>query len=709
MKRSIMVLWIFLLIGSLVATPRPVKADENALNKSTYWIKTYGGSGDERATAIAVAPNGDIIVAGYTDSFGAGKDDVWVLRLDSEGKVKWQRTYGGSDYDMAYAVAIAENGDIIVAGTTRSFGVGRYDFWILRLDPDGNIKWQKTYGGSDEDAAYAVAIAPNGDIIVAGYTESFGAGGEDVWVLRLDEKGNVKWQKTYGGNNDDRAYAIAIAENGDIIVAGYTNSFWVRNTDVWVLRLDENGTILWQKTYGSWCTEGARGVTIASNGDVIVAGYIGESGSDVWILRLDENGSMKWQKIYGRRDYLEGASAVAIAPNGDIIVAGAVFMRLSPDGWLKWAKKIRGDDIKVLPDGTSVLVGTVRTSRLWDFQVARFNIDDVPSYSGWRGWWGWDDVSIGKRNYNTDLEIHVTNAQVKTSSAKIHSTEAQIRDTDTQMKTLWAMGTLKISSEPSGAKVYVEGNYKGKTPIILNLPPGTHEIEIIKEGYKKYTTKVALNPEEKKALSVTLTPAYGFLTVYSSPSNAEVYIDGNYVGDTPLENYKLSTGEHIIKIKKEGYQDYNKTITINPAEIMKLEVTLSEKPGTLKISSEPSGAKVYINGDYKGETPLTLELEPGTYTVKLTKEDYENYTLTIEVKAGETKEITAQLRKNSATTTPIAISTATTTTTTTATTTPVTTTTPTKNSGKSGDSGICGPALMIGLALLPILTRKRRA
>ncbi|HIP88413.1 MAG TPA: hypothetical protein EYH24_00155, partial [Thermococcus paralvinellae] len=187
-----------------------------AMAQEIYWVKEFKG----KAYAVALAPNGDIIVAGITDSFGAGSNDVWVLRLDENGNVKWQKTYGGSGSDWAEAVTITPNGDIIVVGETRSFGVGGLDVWVLQLDENGNVKWQKTYGGTKSDWAWAVAITPNGDIIVAGITWSFGAGEDDFWVLRLDEEGNIKWQKTYGGWGVDLARAVAIAPDGDGVLGG---------------------------------------------------------------------------------------------------------------------------------------------------------------------------------------------------------------------------------------------------------------------------------------------------------------------------------------------------------------------------------------------------------------------------------------------------------------------------------------------------------
>ncbi|WP_198362115.1 PEGA domain-containing protein [Thermococcus pacificus] len=488
---------------------------------SIAWARTYRCDIYDRATAVAVADNGDIIVAGWTESFGAGYDDAWVLRLDANGNIKWQKTYGGRDHDDARAVAIADNGDIIVAGRTWSFGAGRADVWVLRLDENGNVKWQKTYGGSGRDGFWGVnlAIADNGDIIVASSTESFGTETphySNVWVLRLDANGNIKWQKTYGGRSNDHAHAVAIADNGDIIVASYTYSFGAGEGDFWVLRLDTNGNVKWQKTYGGENEDVAYAVALADNGDIIVAGSTVSVGG--WVLRLDENGDIKWQKAY-RSD----PHAVALAPTGDIIVAGgALVLRLPPDG-------------------------------------------DLPGFSG-----------------DTNAKITIPNPGVMDSQAEIVNSSVTPQDSqaysnpvELTVRTFYGSATLTINSTPSGAEVYIDGEYKGTTPLAVQLYSGTHTIKLTKQDYENYTTTITLIPGESKVLNITLTPTFGFLTVYSDPSGAKVYVDGSYIGDTPIENYKLSTGEHTIKLVKENYADYVREITIELGKTTKIEATLT--------------------------------------------------------------------------------------------------------------------------------------
>ncbi|MCD6372751.1 MAG: hypothetical protein J7L37_04295 [Thermococcus sp.] len=297
------------------------------------------------AEAVAVAPNGDIIavsiVSGEYHDSGA---NILLLRLDKAGNIKWQKTYDGSDYEAAVAVAIAPNGDIIMVGGTPLADSANGDFWVLRVDESGNVKWRKTYGGNNTDWATAVAISPNGDIIVAGWTESFGTGGGDVWVLWLDEDGTVKWQKTYGGDGWDEATAVAVAPNGDIIVTG---SF--------TMRLDANGNVIWAKNVPG------KAVVLAKNGDIIVTGstWGSSAGSgDFWVLGLDESGELEWRGDYG--EYGTPVSAVVVG--GRLIVAGfSWIMGISYDSEEPGLKQVStwGNDVAVTPEGDIIVVGWI--------------------------------------------------------------------------------------------------------------------------------------------------------------------------------------------------------------------------------------------------------------------------------------------------------------------------------------------------------------
>jgi uncharacterized delta-60 repeat protein len=297
-------------------------------NGNVQWQKTYGGQIDDEAYSIQQTLDGGYIVAGYTRSFGQRKInemDMWVLKLDANGNIQWQKTYGGSDDDKAYSIQQTSDGGYIVAGSTRSFGAGYNDVWVLKLDANGNIQWQKAYGGGGIDYARSIKQTSDGGYIVAGYTYSFGLSGS-VWVLKLDANGNVQWQKAYGGDWHDEAYSIQQTSDGGYIVAGHTESFGLvmGGGYAWVLKLDANGNVQWQKAYGGPGNDEVYSIQQTSDGGYIVAGWTSSffSGDyNAWVLKLDANGNIQWQKAYGGK-YWDSADSIQQTSDGGYIVAG---------------------------------------------------------------------------------------------------------------------------------------------------------------------------------------------------------------------------------------------------------------------------------------------------------------------------------------------------------------------------------------------------
>jgi len=160
-----------------------------------------------------------------------------VLSSFSSLNAQWARTYGGGGSDYAQSIQQTSDGGYIVAGSTESFGAGGFDIWVLKLSSTGTIDWQKTYGGSRNDYVLSIQQTNDGGYIVVGYTSSFGAGIEDSWILKLSSTGTIDWQRSYGENKYDRAYVIQQTNDGGYIVAGYNSSFVAGNSDFWVLKL----------------------------------------------------------------------------------------------------------------------------------------------------------------------------------------------------------------------------------------------------------------------------------------------------------------------------------------------------------------------------------------------------------------------------------------------------------------------------------------
>lgn len=213
---------------------------------SIEWERTYGGDRWDVPSSIQQTRDEGYIVAGYTGSFvpgGQETPDLWVLKLRPDGTVEWEKIYGGDDWDSADSIQQTSDGGYIAAGETRSFGTGDVmDFWVLKLRPDGTVEWQKTYGGEHWDLAHAIQQTSDGGYIVAGEIE-FAGRGDDAWVLKLRHDGSVEWQKRYGGDKPEGAHFIQQTRDGGYIVAGETESFGAGGADFWILKLEPDGSI----------------------------------------------------------------------------------------------------------------------------------------------------------------------------------------------------------------------------------------------------------------------------------------------------------------------------------------------------------------------------------------------------------------------------------------------------------------------------------
>jgi PKD repeat protein/predicted secreted protein len=286
------------------------------------WEKSFGGPGVENAYAIEDTVDGGFIVAGVTDSFGAGGQDIWVVKLASDGTVEWEKSYGDVGADIAYDIKQTVDQGYVIAGGSSDEAL------VLKLNQDGTIGWQKTYGddpGTDLDEAYAIAQTADGGYIVVGITDPAGAWNADIRVLKLLADGTVAWQNDYGDAGDDRGYAISETVDGGYIVAGSTSSFGAGGFDTWLLKLDSNGAVTWQKAYGETGDEEARAVQETVQGGYILAGStssFGRGNRDIWIVGLNTDGSVAWEKTYGQTEDDTGLD-VQLTSDGGYINCGA--------------------------------------------------------------------------------------------------------------------------------------------------------------------------------------------------------------------------------------------------------------------------------------------------------------------------------------------------------------------------------------------------
>jgi hypothetical protein len=327
MKRYLLrasVLWVRGLILALLSVSLVALFIEYAYAQVVKFAKTYGRTNDDGAYSVQQTSDGGYIVAGETFSSGGSTLDILLIKTDASGNIIWAKTYGGTLIDRAYSVQQTSDGGYIVAGWTASFGAGIWDFFLVKTDVSGNIQWAKTYGGANDDLAYSVQQTSDGGYIVAGITRSFGAGNNDIFLIKADANGNIIWAKTYGGTRWDYAFSVQQTSDGGYILAGYTDSFGAGSYDAFLVKTDANGNIQWAKIYGGVFADYASSVQKTSDGGYIVAGYTGSFGAgsvDIFLVKTDANGDIIWAKTYGGTND-DRAYSVQQTSDGGYIVAG---------------------------------------------------------------------------------------------------------------------------------------------------------------------------------------------------------------------------------------------------------------------------------------------------------------------------------------------------------------------------------------------------
>lgn len=253
------------------------------------WSKAFTGYGQ----SVRETTDGGYIVAGYSFNF-PNSDDIALIKTDINGDTLWTKIIGGTESDRAKAVRQTEDGGYIITGQTQSFGVAYSDVFLIKTDSTGNILWSKTYGGGDNEYAHDVQQTLDGGYIVTGYTWSFSSGSGDVYVIKTDSVGNLLWANAYGGTGYDLGHSVIQTSDGAYIVTGSTNSFGAGNEDVYLIRINSNGSLLWSKTYGGSNSEEGYSVQQISDSGFVIAGEIssaGMGGVDVYILKTDKNGN----------------------------------------------------------------------------------------------------------------------------------------------------------------------------------------------------------------------------------------------------------------------------------------------------------------------------------------------------------------------------------------------------------------------------------
>lgn len=291
----------------------------------TLWTKTYGGIESDYLYSAIEASDGNYLLGGFTYSYGAGNGDYWLIKTNTSSDTLWTKTYGGSDYDYLYSIIETSDGNYLLGGQTASYGAGNTDYWLVKVDTSGDTIWTKTYGGSSYENMFSVTETSDGKYLLGGYTYSYGAGYTDYWLVKTDMNGNTLWTKSYGGSGSDYLYSIVEASDGNYLLGGFTDSYGAGSNDYWLIKTNTSGDTLWTKTYGGSDYDRLESIVEASDGNYLLGGYsysYGAGSGDQWLIKTNTTGDTIWTKTFGTanpeytRDIIETSL-------GNIVTAGS--------------------------------------------------------------------------------------------------------------------------------------------------------------------------------------------------------------------------------------------------------------------------------------------------------------------------------------------------------------------------------------------------
>jgi len=284
------------------------------------WNKTCGGTGFEEAQSVQEVVGGGYAIAGHTTSFGAGSRDVWLIKTDYKGVVEWDNTFGTECEEQCWGMQVTSDGGYILVGRIVQ-GTGD-NLLLIKTDMNGDTEWTKTYGGSRNDGGNSVFQTMDGGYIVMGATESFGTDDADLWLIKTDSKGDKEWDVTYGGTGLDSGSAVMETNEGGYIIAGRTESFGAGSADIWLIKTNSYGIEEWSKTFGGSSFDSGYSVDSTIDGGYVITGRTASYGpEDIIVIKTDSNGTEEWTKLFGGSGLDEGLSVRQASDNG-YIVAG---------------------------------------------------------------------------------------------------------------------------------------------------------------------------------------------------------------------------------------------------------------------------------------------------------------------------------------------------------------------------------------------------
>jgi|AntAceMinimDraft_16_1070373.scaffolds.fasta_scaffold07990_4 hypothetical protein len=297
-----------------------IKTDENG---DTLWTRTYGGIGDDQASILLSSNGNKYLIVGETSSFGNGSCDVYAVKIQNNGDTIWTKTYGGVDEDCGFGGVQSNDTIALIVGSTMSYSPVFNSIYVIKINVNRDTLWENMYYKNTANYGFDIIETNLNEYLITGSTSNVGNNtSRDCFIIKTDNDGDTIWTKTYGGTDDDQAFSACLTNDNCYIISGTTKSYGQGGFDIFLMKLNADGDELWMKTYGGIADDWGGTVQKTIDSGFIITGYTesyGAGGWDVYLIKTDANGDTLWTRTFGGAGDEWGSSVKQTSDNGYII------------------------------------------------------------------------------------------------------------------------------------------------------------------------------------------------------------------------------------------------------------------------------------------------------------------------------------------------------------------------------------------------------